>query len=229
MWGGKTVVYFCKWSFFPRNYQKTYQIVSDFSKLCLIPLVEETVSGINATLLNRFTTSGKGFLLGLMWYLWWRAFTRWFQQDTFCINRTHRAADDVVLVRVPTDISHARVVAHQSGYHRAGQHIVDWTHTHTHRVQLIFDSSNITLCISSRRLCCRLHTDRHTQSLTDDFARGTAGVDESLPSAELWWETAAYQGVEDAMTSVGHHWGVACQLVSLKGCEEQVNKHKTAK
>lgn len=132
MWGGKTVVYFCKWSFFPRNYQKTYQIVSDFSKLCLIPLVEETVSGINATLLNRFTTSGKGFLLGLMWYLWWRAFTRWFQQDTFCINRTHRAADDVVLVRVPTDISHARVVAHQSGYHRAGQHIVDWTHTHTH-------------------------------------------------------------------------------------------------
>lgn len=64
--GEKTVVYFCKWSFFPRNYQKTYQIVSDFSKLCLIPLVEETVSGINATLLNRFTTSGKGFLLGLM-------------------------------------------------------------------------------------------------------------------------------------------------------------------
>lgn len=52
--------------FFPRNYQKTYQIVSDFSKLRLIPLVEETVSGINATLLNLFTTSGKGFLLGLM-------------------------------------------------------------------------------------------------------------------------------------------------------------------
>lgn len=52
--------------FFPRNYQKMYQIVSDFSKLCLIPLVEETVSGINATLLNLFTTSGKGFLLGLM-------------------------------------------------------------------------------------------------------------------------------------------------------------------
>lgn len=168
MWGGKTVVYFCKWSFFPRNYQKTYQIVSDFSKLCLIPLVEETVSGINATLLNRFTTSGKGFLLGLMWYLWWRAFTRWFQQDTFCINRTHRAADDVVLVRVPTDISHARVVAHQSGYHRAGQHIVDWTHTHTHRGFNWFSILQILLCASAHADFVAVYTltDTHSHLLT---------------------------------------------------------------
>lgn len=52
-------------------------------------------------------------------------------------------------------------------------------------------------------------------TLTDDFASGAARVDEPLSSAELWRETAADEGVQDAMTAVGHYRGVACQLVSL--------------
>lgn len=53
--------------------------------------------------------------------------------------------------------------------------------------------------------------------LTDDFASGAARVDEPLPSAELWRETAADEGVKNAVTTVGHHRGVACQLVFLQG------------
>lgn len=54
-------------------------------------------------------------------------------------------------------------------------------------------------------------------TLTDDFASGAAGVDEPLSSAELWRETAADEGVQNAVTTVGHHRGVARQLVSLQG------------
>lgn len=57
--------------------------------------------------------------------------------------------------------------------------------------------------------------------LTDDFAGGAAGVDEPLSSAELGGETTADEGVQDAVTSVGHDWGVACQLVFLQGWKGQ--------
>lgn len=40
--------------------------------------------------------------------------------------------------------------------------------------------------------------------LTDDFAGGAAGVDEPLSSAELGGETTADEGVQDAVTAVGH-------------------------
>lgn len=54
-------------------------------------------------------------------------------------------------------------------------------------------------------------------TLTDDFASGASRVDELLPCAELWRETAADEGVQNTVTAVGHHRGVACQLVSLQG------------
>ena len=53
-------------------------------------------------------------------------------------------------------------------------------------------------------------------TLTDDFASRAARVDEPLSSAELWRETAADEGVQNAMTAVGHHRGVAHQLVFLQ-------------
>lgn len=46
-------------------------------------------------------------------------------------------------------------------------------------------------------------------TLTDDFSGGAARVDEPLPSAELWGEAAADERVQDAVTTVGHHRGVA--------------------
>lgn len=42
-------------------------------------------------------------------------------------------------------------------------------------------------------------------TLTDDFSSGAAGVDEPLPGAELWGETAADEGVQNAVTTVRHH------------------------
>ena len=53
------------------------------------------------------------------------------------VHCTHRAADDVVLVWVPTDVSHAGVMARQFGYHRAGQNIVGWTHKHFNHFSLM--------------------------------------------------------------------------------------------
>lgn len=38
---------------------------------------------------------------------------------------THRAADDVVLVRVPTNVSDARVMATQFGDHGPRQHVIN--------------------------------------------------------------------------------------------------------
>lgn len=45
------------------------------------------------------------------------------------VSSTHRAADDVVLVRVPTDVPHARVMARQSGDHSTCQHIINYEDT----------------------------------------------------------------------------------------------------
>lgn len=42
-------------------------------------------------------------------------------------------------------------------------------------------------------------------TLTDDFSSGAARVDEPLPSAELWGETAADEGVQNTVTTVRHH------------------------
>lgn len=50
---------------------------------------------------------------------------------TVSIKSTHGAADDVVLVRVPTDVPHTRIVTRQSGDHGACQHVVNYKHTHT--------------------------------------------------------------------------------------------------
>lgn len=87
-----------------------------------------------------------------------------------------RAADDVVLIRVPTDVPHTRVMARQSGDHVACQYVIN-----------------------------------------DDFASGAARIDEPLPSAELRRETGADEGVQNTMTTISHHRGVAGQLVSLQG------------
>lgn len=63
----------------------------------------------------------------------------------------------------------------------------------------------------------RRHERRRAVRLTDDFASGASGVDELLSGAELWREAAADEGVQNAVATVGHHRGVACQLVSLQG------------
>jgi len=68
---------------------------------------------------------------------------------------------------------------------------------------------------------CR-HTYDHMVRLTDDFASGAARVDEPLPGGELWREAAADEGVQNAVTAVRHHRGVACQLVSLQGCKKHI-------
>lgn len=41
--------------------------------------------------------------------------------------------------------------------------------------------------------------------LTDDFASGAARIDEPLTSTELWREAAADEGMQNAVTTVGHH------------------------
>lgn len=46
-----------------------------------------------------------------------------------CINSTHRAADDAVLVRVPTDVPHTGIMARQSGDHSARQHVINYKDT----------------------------------------------------------------------------------------------------
>lgn len=46
-----------------------------------------------------------------------------------CINSTHRAADDVVLERVPTNVPHTRFMVRQSGDHGARQDIINWMDT----------------------------------------------------------------------------------------------------
>lgn len=50
---------------------------------------------------------------------------------TVCVDSTHRAADDVVLVWVPADVPHTRVMARQSGDHGARQDVINWTDTQT--------------------------------------------------------------------------------------------------
>lgn len=118
---------------------------------------------------------------------------------------THGAADDVVLVRVPTDVPHARVVARQSGDHGARQDVVNWTDAQN-------DSKPLRhLCRISRPCSIEFVT------LTDDFAGGAARVDEPLSGGELGGEAAADEGVQDAVAAVRHHRGVAGQLVSLQG------------
>lgn len=61
------------------------------------------------------------------------------------------------------------------------------------------------------------HKMRCIFRLTDDFASGAARIDEPLPSAELRRETGADEGVQNTMTTISHHRGVAGQLVSLQG------------
>lgn len=50
-----------------------------------------------------------------------------------CINTTHRAADDVVLIWVPTDVPHTGVMTRQSGDHAARQYIINCTYTNNWR------------------------------------------------------------------------------------------------
>lgn len=57
--------------------------------------------------------------------------TGFYSLTAVCINTTHRAADDVVLIRVPADVPHTGLVAGQSGDHAARQYIIDCTNTHT--------------------------------------------------------------------------------------------------
>lgn len=58
-----------------------------------------------------------------------------------CVHKTHRAADDFVIVGVPADVPHTRVMTRQPGHHHASQDVVDWTHTHTHTHMHTSDSS----------------------------------------------------------------------------------------
>ena len=55
---------------------------------------------------------------------------------------TYRAADDVVLVRVPTNISDTRVMARQFGDHSTGQHIIDCRDTQDDCIHSLHESKN---------------------------------------------------------------------------------------
>lgn len=158
-------------------------------------------------------------------------------------RETYGAADDVVLVGMPADIPHTRVMLRESGHHAARQHVIDWTHRHTvlytplqcfwlplahvlantvtHTIFLSptnTDQHTYTLYILHKQNQTIFLSSTHTHtSPTNDLPSGAAGVDEPLSGGELRGETAAYECVQNTVTPVGHHRGVAGQLVSLQG------------
>lgn len=59
--------------------------------------------------------------------------TGFYALTAVCMNTTHRAADDVVLIRVPSDVPHTCIMAGQSGDHGARQYVINCTHTYNSR------------------------------------------------------------------------------------------------
>lgn len=101
--------------------------------------------------------------------------------------------------------SSTRVGKHSHTHNISLSHKYRPTHVHTlHSTQT--ESNYISL----------FNTHTHT-SPTNDLPSGAAGVDEPLSGGELRGETAAYECVQNTVTPVGHHRGVAGQLVSLQG------------